>query len=811
MLGAIASVGQAPTQTSNQADQRGNAAASGIRIADSSKADKPSGLLEPGADPENRLFLPFLKHMAEDQEQFWARPKELKKTSTLKIFLPFAGFTGALIAGDSWFSRQVPESPSQIKRSKDISNYAVFPLIGAAGGAYAFGHLTHNDHLSEAGFLSGEAALNSTLVAYAFKEATRRERPYQGNGNGNFFQGGSSFPSEHAAIAWSVASVVAHEYPGTLTQIGAYGLASAVTLTRVTGKQHFPSDVVIGSALGWYLGRQIYRAHHDPELGGQGWGELVESKPESPRNPANMGSPYVPLDSWVYPAIERLSALGYIDGAYVGMRPWTRMECARLVEQASERIAEDTQGNDSASRLYDSLAAEFAWEARRLEGAPNLGLNLNSVYTRTTNISGPLLRDSYHFAQTIANDGGRPYGEGINAVAGLSTHAVAGPFSFDVQGEYQHAPANSSYPAGVLQAIANTDAALPLANGTSTIDRFTLLNAAAGITFHNVSVSFGRQSAWLGPGKSGSLLLSDNAPSITMLRFDNVTPFRVPLLSRLLGPARAEFFVGQLDGHHWVYANTHLVGPNINPQPFLHSNKVSFKPTANLELGMGLNVMFGGPGLPFTWGNFLRSFYSHRASVAENPGKRFSSFDFSYRVPGVRKWLTFYLDSLVVDEISPIGSTRPSLNLGLYMPQTPKIPKLELRLEGIDTAPNAQFSPGYVYADRRYKDGYTSDGNILGNVIGRAGRGGQGWATYSFTPRNRLQVWFRHVEADHAFLEGGHVNDFGIRTEVNLHRDVAFSASAQYERWAFPLLAAEPQTNVTSSIQLTYTPRWGAH
>ncbi|MGB9071634.1 MAG: capsule assembly Wzi family protein [Terriglobales bacterium] len=810
MLGAIASVGQTPTQTSNQADQPGNAAASGIRITDSSRADEPSGLLEPGADPENRLFLPFLKHMAEDQEQFWARPKELKKTSTLKIFLPFAGFTGALIAGDSWFSKQVPD-PSQIKRSKDISNYAVFSLIGAAGGAYAFGHLTHNDHLSETGFLSGEAALNSTLVAYAFKEATRRERPYQGNGNGNFFQGGSSFPSEHAAIAWSVASVVAHEYPGTLTQIGAYGLASAVTLTRVTGKQHFPSDVVIGSALGWYLGRQIYRAHHDPELGGQGWGELVESKPESPRNPANMGSPYVPLDSWVYPAIERLSALGYIDGAFVGMRPWTRMECARLVEQASERIAEDAEGNDSASRLYDSLAAEFAWEARRLEGAPNLGINLNSVYTRTTNISGPLLRDSYHFAQTIANDSGRPYGEGISAVAGLSTHAVAGPFSFDVQGEYQHAPENASYPVGVLQAIANTDQALPLANGTSTINRFTLLNATAGITLDNVYVSFGRQSAWLGPAESGSLLLSDNAPSITMLRFDNVTPFRVPLLSRLLGPVRAEFFVGQLDGHHWVYANTHLVGPNINPQPFLHSNKVSFKPTPNLELGMGLNVMFGGPSLPFTWANFLRSFYSHKASVAENPGKRFSSFDFSYRVPGVRKWLTFYLDSLVVDEISPIGSTRPSLNLGLYMPQIPKIPKLELRLEGIDTAPNAQFSPGYVYADRRYKDGYTSDGNILGNAIGRAGRGGQGWVTYSFTPRNRLQVWFRHVEADHAFLEGGHVNDFGIRTEVNLHRDVAFSASAQYERWAFPLLAAEPQTNVTSSIQLTYTPRWGAH
>src|SRR5208337_3482667 len=161
----------------------------------------------------------------------------------------------------------------------------------------------------------GEAALNSTAVAYLFKTMTRRPRPLEGNGNGTFFQGGTSFPSEHSAIAWSVASVVAHEYPGTLPKIAAYGLAPAVTLTRVTGKQHFPSDVVVGSALGWYLGRQIYRAHHDPELGGASWGNLrgdnedaseKDTEKES-RPPGKMGSPFMPLDSWVYPALEKLA------------------------------------------------------------------------------------------------------------------------------------------------------------------------------------------------------------------------------------------------------------------------------------------------------------------------------------------------------------------------------------------------------------------------------------------------------------------------------------------------------------------------
>jgi len=770
------------------------------------------GYLAPGVDPDNHLLVPFLRHIASDQKQFWTSPTKMDKQGAV-IFAGFAGFTGLLMGGDKWITQQVPNKPDQLARSQHVSDYAVYSLIGAGGGAYLLGKIRNDDHLSETGLLSGEAALNSTAVTYLFKAITQRPRPLQDNGNGTFFHGGYSFPSEHSAIAWSIASVVAHEYPGPLTKFLAYGLASTVTLTRVTGKQHFASDAFIGSALGWYFGRQIFRAHHDTEVGGAPWGELVETseKEKGARNPANMGSPYVPLDSWVYPALQRLGALGYVDNAYLGMRPWTRMECARLVGEAGERIAEDAEENDSASGLFDALAAEFAWEAKRLDGASNLGVNLSSLYTRTTDISGPVLRDSYHFAQTIANDSGRPYGKGINEVAGFSTHAVAGPFSFDVQGEYQHAPANSSYSPNVLLTIANSDATPSLSNGTSTINRFTLLNATAGITLHNVFVSFGRQSAWLGPSESGSLLLSDNATPITMLRFDSVTPFRVPLISRLLGPVRTEFFVGQLDGHHWVFANTHLVGPNITPQPFLHSNKVSFRPTPNLEFGMGLNVLFGGPGLPFTWGNFLRSFYSHRASVADNPGKRFSSFDFTYRVPGLRNWLSVYLDSLVVDEVSPIGSTRPSLNFGLYMPQIPKAPRLELRLEGIDTAPNvAEFNPGFVYFDRRFRDGYTSDGDILGNAIGRAGRGGQGWATYSFKPRNRLQIWFRHVEADHAFLQGGHVNDFGVKSAFTLSSEISFSASVQYERWAFPLLAAQPQRNVTSLFQFTFTPRRSA-
>src|SRR5208282_3042101 len=311
--------------------------------ADASKADA-SRFPELGSDPENRLSLPFLKHIENDQRQFWSSPRELRKPAAWKTFLPFAGLTAALVAGDQWMAKQVPLS--QVRCSQDISNYAVFSLVGAAVGSYAMGKFTGNDRLRETGFLSGEAALNSTLIAFALKETTMRQRPDEGNGNGSFWQGGSSFPSEHSALAWSVASIVAHEYPGPLTKILAYGLASTVTMTRVTGKQHFPSDVVVGSALGWYLGRQIYRAHHDPELGGASWGNLrgdnedaseKDTEKES-RPPGKMGSPFMPLDSWVYPALEKLAAFGYIETAFIGLKPWTRIECAQLLEQADEAV-----------------------------------------------------------------------------------------------------------------------------------------------------------------------------------------------------------------------------------------------------------------------------------------------------------------------------------------------------------------------------------------------------------------------------------------------------------------------------------------
>jgi hypothetical protein len=766
-----------------------------------------STFLAPGTDPENKLILPFLQHMASDQKQFWMTLRTWSKDDA-KTLVPFAAFTGVLIGSDSWISRQVPTGPNQLKLSRDISNYAVYSLVGAGGGAFLLGHMTNDEHLSETGLLSGEAALNGTAVAYLLKGITQRPRPDADNGSGAFWRGGTSFPSEHAAIAWSVASVIAHEYPGPLTKLFAYGLASAVTVTRVTGKEHFASDALIGSVLGWYMGRQVYRAHHDPELGGAAWGDLHVGGDDGAHRIRMMASPYVPLDSWIYAAFERLSALGYVSSAYLNEKPWTRLECARLVEEAEENVPQSDETGNQVSKLYKDLAQEFAEETLELEGSPNWDVALDSVYTRVTSISGPPLRDSFHFGQTLVNDFGRPYAEGANLISGVAARATAGPLAFFARAEYQQAPSSPLYPATTLQAIAQIDGTPLTPNQTASVNRIELLESQAALAIGNLQVTFGKQSAWLGPARSGSLLLSNNTAPITMLRFETVSPYRIPGLSRLLGPVKNEFFIGQLSGQTWIDGGTRFYGPIIRPQPFLHGDRISFKPTNNLQIGMGIAVMFGGPGLPFTWHNFLRTYYSHNADTATNPGKRFSAFDFSYRVPGLRKWLTAYLDSLVVDEVSPILSTRPSLTPGLYFPRIPKLQNLEFRVEGIKTqqAPHAMFPPGYVYTDRRYRSGYTNGGLIAGNWIGRAGVGVQSWATYHFSARNTVELSYRHVNVDHSFLEGGHMNDWGIGSNWMLRSGIVVSATVQYEQWGFPLLSATAQSNLTASFQFTLSP-----
>jgi membrane-associated phospholipid phosphatase len=760
-----------------------------------------------------------------DQRAIWTSPVHLRFSDATWL-VPLGGFAAGLFATDAEVSRHLNPAPTATHRYKQVSNYGVGAMAGAGAGLYMLGLITHDEHKRETGFLAGEAAVDSLLAAESVKYMTRRERPYADNASGRFWRGGDSFPSEHAAAAWSIAGVIAHEYPGPLTKLGAYGLATAVSVARINGRQHFPSDVLVGSALGYLVGQYVYERHHDRNLPGAPWQRLAV-RPDFPSHwqPRHMGSPYVPLDSWVYAALMRLAALGYVNTDAEGMRPWTRMECARLVQEAGDRVSEDESDRSQPQRLYNSLAGEFSKEITLLGGGDNRRAQLESVYTRVIGISGPPLRDGFDFGQTITNDYGRPYAEGVNTISGASGWASAGPFVAYIRGEYRQAPSSPALPATALAAIAKEQGipAAPSAAPVPAVNQFDMVDGYVGMQLGNWQITFGKQEQWWGPDEGGSMLFSNNAEPIEMLQINRTTPFTLPSFLERVGPIRMQYFLGRINGYHWMYTSTSGFAGSwsqtLSDQPFIAGEKFSVKPTPNLEFGFAATTLFAGQGIPFTLHKFLQvtfrfGFYGGGFETPSHPGDSRGEFDLRYRLPAVRDWVTWYADGFTDDEPNPIWGSmdKSAFDSGLYFSHLPKLPKLDLRVEGVFTDnPNdlGVLQHGFFYSEGTYRSGYTNGGNLMGSWIGRQGQGAQGWATYWFTPRTKLQFNYRHQKVSKQFVpSGGTLTDAGVKADIWARDSFSLTGTFQYEKWNFPVLAATPQTDVSASLQMTFWPKW---
>lgn len=518
------------------------------------------------------------------------------------------------------------------------------------------------------------------------------------------------------------------------------------------------------------------------------------------------GSTFVPLDSWVYPVFDRLAALGYMPTAFAGMRPWTRAECARLVSEASEQVSPDEM-NSPAGEALSALALEFAPEMND-DGRI---AELESLYIRSMTIAGTPLRDGFHFGQTVINDSGRPYGSGENAIIGFSAKANAGPFSAYARGEYQHVPsvpARSTETEMLIGAYDRRPADVP--RSVPATDRFILLDAYGAVTISNTQISFGKQAYWWGPGRGGAMVLSNNAEPFYSVRMNRVIPFKLPSVLGWLGPMRFDSFVGQLSGHRIVAPDIQNVvtGP-VRPQPYIHGEKITFKPTPNLEVGLSRTVVFGGPGFPLTAHNLWRSFWSTGSGImGEDPGDRRSGFDFSYRLPGLRKWVVLYSDSLADDKESPLFYPDWSgFSPGIYLPRLPKLPRVDLRLEGGYTDVPGLHATGFFYHNLHYRDGYTNKQGLMGSWIGRQGRGVHASSTYWLSPLSTVQVGYRNQWINPAFLRGGKINDFNVTVQTLIQRELSIRAVLQYENWNFPVLATTGQSNFAASFQLTWLPR----
>lgn len=225
---------------------------------------QPTPQVKPSPSLERRFFTNILR----DQRAIWTSPFKMER-GDVRWIAPLGLSTAVLLATDRHSAGELGDNQTRLRISRDISwGGAFYTTSGIAATFYLLGRTTKNERARETGLLTAEALIDGGIVSTALKTISQRPRPRIDDASGEFFDRGNSFPSGHAISAWSLATVVAYEYGQhrPLVRVAAYGLATAVSVSRYTGRNHFLSDVLVGSAIGYGVGRYVYRTHHDPSL-----------------------------------------------------------------------------------------------------------------------------------------------------------------------------------------------------------------------------------------------------------------------------------------------------------------------------------------------------------------------------------------------------------------------------------------------------------------------------------------------------------------------------------------------------------------
>jgi hypothetical protein len=525
------------------------------------------------------------------------------------------------------------------------------------------------------------------------------------------------------------------------------------------------------------------------------------------------------MDSWIYPALGRLAAMGFIPGQSVSIRPWTRQECLRQLHVAeniaSIRDASSPKLIAEANRLIADLKIELESEPLYQESA-----TLQSVYARYGTIAGPALADSFHFGQTWWNDYGRPLGRGSSAIAGYEFRAHSGRLFFYDRQEVQHSPGNpTETPAQnalfniIDRSQPDTDPLIQPKAAQAAFDRQGAIELYAGVAFDGNALSLGKQELYWGPTTMGPLAFSSNAEPTYSLRFVATRPHPLPFIPSI-GTYRFDIVLGKLSGHSYP------------ARPWFNGQKADFNFGDNLEISFTRWSIFWGVGHPITFHTFKQNVFSFNSTGSggcggcigygdrDDPGDRKSNFDFSYRLPFLSRIITLYADAYSDDDPSPIDAPRRAIwNPGIYFARLPLLPHMDLRIEAVSSEGLADdFGPYHFFTNSQYLDGNTNKGFLLGNAIGRDGRAIEGRTGYWFSARTRVEAGYRQNKIANGFLpNGGTITDGFVNASYAIDRHWQAQLFTQYERFLIPSYLSGSQHNTSGWFQLTWTPELHIH
>jgi membrane-associated phospholipid phosphatase len=834
----------------DQSPERQVAAETQTQLPDAPQPHKDSDPASaPPSKPEEITLLGTPKRILFDQKAIWTSPLHIKPWDATWL-LPLSAITGTMIGSDQHtMNHLIQINANDQHHFNTISNGGIAALGAFPASMYlwSLGHDAPQAH--ETSLLTGEALADGYIFSKAIQFVSLRDRPAVNNANGHFWSSGpldSSFPSDHATAAWAMASVMGDEYPGWLMRTAVYGLATGVSVSRVLAEQHFPSDVLVGSAAGWLIGHYVYRAHHNfslnvfdtrPMPGELGTARkpaslhyppnplgtpLPESRPLSDdTDPDTIGSTNVPMDSWIYPALERLGAMGFIPDQSSSIRPWTRQECLRQLREAETLASQKGAYGPGLLREFNRLKTDLHAE---LESEPLYyeSLSFESAYARFGTIAGPALQDSFHFGQTWWNDYGRPLGRGSSAVAGFSFRAHDGRLFFYDRQELQHSPGNPAESPEHNQLINELDRFAPDGDGDPMIQpiparaaytRQGAMELYGGVAFAGNTLSLGKQAIYWGPTTMGPLAFSSNAEPTYNLRFVATRPHPLPFMGSI-GTYRFDIVLGKLSGHSYP------------ARPWYNGQKMAFNFGDSLEISFTRWSIFWGVDHPITFHSFKDNIFSFNSTGdymgigsamygdRTDPGDRKSNFDFTWRLPFLSRLVTLYADAYSDDDPSPLAAPRRAVwNPGIYFARLPFLQHMDLRVEAVSSEGLFKdFGGQHYFINNQYLDGNTNKGFLLGNAIGRDARAIEGRTGYWFSARSRVEAGYRQNKGGTLFLPGGAtVTDGFVNASYAINRHWQAQLFTQYERFLIPSYMPGSHHNTSGWLQITWNPELHLH
>jgi hypothetical protein len=409
----------------------------------------------------------------------------------------------------------------------------------------------------------------------------------------------------------------------------------------------------------------------------------------------------VPLDSWVYSALETLEGYGLIDSALSGTRPYARLEVARLVGEAIKKwedlVARKKPSGFGEEELIPALLDRFKREFNvELIDLGFMEGSRASTYLKPVDevffkyifqTDNPVVRPQNanpptHTIYPIYNNDGIVYRKQNN-------------FSTELQGEARLWNHFSLYYQPIFKAFEGEGATVELEKG--------YLKAEAV----NVEVEVGRDSLWWGPGRNGALLLTNNARPFDLVKLSNPQPFHLPLL----GLFKFNLFWSKLDNEQ----------PSI-PHPTLHGLHLDFKPHPIFEVGISQIAIFDGEGrTALSFSDYFQILYGNKTQTGKLDSNQQVSVDFSLRWPNMDKYLPiarslkFYGEWGAED--TGVPPDRRAYLFGLFLNDLFLSGRMDFRLEYTNTSPASV--PNAWYTHPSYPPTYHE--RLFGHHVGSNG------------------------------------------------------------------------------------------